>query len=351
MKGRTLARVYTLQSKSKPKHLKDLNLNDSHSSHEGEELKGCLSPNSVHISKTFKASGTPSNKTLVSPTNFSSKARSSLAEQPPETDAIENYLIMHDIGVGSNSVVKLAVSKSSNEKCAIKIYNKRALDDPGLRKCVMREVKILKKINHPNIVKYYEDMQGKNNFYIVTEFVKGVSLSDHVFGKALKRLQENEACEIFTQILRALDNLHSNSITHRDVRLENVMLDLQFNVKLIDFSFSTCFSNSKKSLVYCGSETYMAPETCNKLESHGPPIDIWAAGVLLYAIVTGAFPFYSKSGKRTIEKVKKGEYVLPEYLSASCKELIRSMLNPGPESRPSARELLNFEWIQKGGRE
>jgi serine/threonine protein kinase len=277
------------------------------------------------------------------------KTRNSLQIAPPETDAMEKYSILHDIGSGDYSVVKLGVLKSTGEKRAIKIYNKRALDDPKLRKCVMREAKILKKVNHPNIVHYFEDIQGKNNFYIITEFVRGLSLTDHVFGKALKRLQENEACEIFTQILQGLEYLHRNSITHRDVRLENVMLDLQFNVKLIDFSFATCFSNSKKSLVYCGSELYMAPEIASKCESFGPPVDVWAAGVLLYAMVTGEFPFFSQSSKRVLEKVKKGEFCVPHYLSSECKQIIQDMLKPW-EVRPTARELLSHPWIRSYSR-
>lgn len=346
---KTINRVFTLKIKGDKKPLPKLHLSDSHSSLEdqADNFQGHLSPISLQHSKTLKGSTTPSSKIPRSPTGFPTSTRFSIPNATLlETDALENYYIHSDLGKGTYSTVKLATHKATGQKFAIKIFNKKDLNDPALRKSVMREIKILKKIDHQNIVKYHEDMQGKNYLYIVMEYVKGIALSDHLIGKALKKLQENEACEVFVQIITALEYLHSKSITHRDLRLENILLDLQFNAKLIDFGVSTCFSNTKKLLVYSGGEVYMSPEIAKKEESLGPPIDIWAAGILLFALVTGTFPFNSKSKKRILDKVKAGEYEMPEYLSSECKELIQLMLNLSPESRPCARDILCHPWVR-----
>ena len=235
------------------------------------------------------------------------------------------------------------------QKCAIKIYSKKSLEDPSLKKNVTREIKILKKIDHPNIVKFYEEISGRLNLYIVMEYVKGIALNNHLQIKGLKRLDEIEACEVFTQLISALDYCHNKGITHRDIKLENIQLDLHFNVKLIDFGFATCFSNNKKSLVYCGSPSYMAPEIINKEEFAGPPVDIWAAGIVLYLLVTGNFPFKSLKENRLFEKILKGEFEIPGYVSAMCRNLIMRILVQNPETRPTASDILNDLWITNKG--
>jgi serine/threonine protein kinase len=303
-------------------------------------LKGGISSNAAFLPfSTFGPFGPRAKACIIPCKDLSSQVQL-------EMDALENYHIWSDIGRGSYATVKLATHKSTSQKCAIKIYRKKDLEDPALRKNVMREIKILKKIDHDNIVKFYEEINGKNNLYIVMEYVKGISLNNHVTAKAMKRLQENEACEIFTKIMTALLYCHSKNVVHRDIKLENVLLDLCFNVKLIDFGFATCFANNKKALIFCGSPTYMAPEIIAKHEFFGPPVDIWAAGVLLFVLVTGAFPFNSKSEKRVFEKITAGEFNVPDFVSRSCKDLILAMLNPDVERRVSASQVLSHIWVK-----
>jgi serine/threonine protein kinase len=265
--------------------------------------------------------------------------------QTLEMDVLENYNIWSDIGRGSYATVKLATHKVSMQKCAIKIYSKKSLENASLKKNVSREIKILKKIHHPNIVEFYEEIEGKNNLYIAMEYVKGISLNNHLQAKASKKLEEMEACKIFSQLMSALDYCHSRNIAHRDIKLENVQLDLNFNLKLIDFGFATCYSTNKKTGMFCGSPSYMAPEIVNKEEFLGPPVDIWAAGVVLYILITGVFPFKSNHEDKVFLKIKKGKFSIPEWISSVCKSLIKAMLDPVPENRPSASEILNHSWI------
>lgn len=266
-----------------------------------------------------------------------------------EMDILENYNIWSDIGKGSYAVVKLATHKETMQKCAIKIYSNKSLEDQNLRKNVKREIKILKKIDHPNVVKFYEEIRGKHNLYIVMEYVKGIALNNHLVAKSHKRLDEAEASVIYKQIISALEYCHEKNITHRDIKLENVQLDLDYRVKLIDYGFATCYSNDKKTLVFCGSPSYMAPEIINKQQFAGPPVDIWASGILLYVLVTGKFPFQSSTEKKVFEKVKKGIYEIPDYLSRPCSDLIRDILDPNPNTRLTAKNILKHPWILNEG--
>lgn len=266
-----------------------------------------------------------------------------------EIDVLENYNVWSDIGKGSYAVVKLATQKQTMQKCAIKIYSNKSLEDPNLRKNVKREIKVLKKIDHPNIVKFYEEIRGKHNLYIVMEYVKGIALNNHLVAKSNKRLDEAEASVIYKQIVSALEYCHGKNIVHRDIKLENVQLDLDFRVKLIDYGFATCYSDNKKTLVFCGSPSYMAPEIINKQQFAGPPVDVWASGILLYVLVTGKFPFQSNTEKKVFEKVKKGVYEIPDYLSRSCSDLIRDILDPNPVTRPTAKNILNHPWVLNEG--
>ena len=306
------------------------------------DIRGSVSPRLMPLSPSLPFG--PKTKACIVPCKDLSDTSNAI-----EMDALENYNIWSDIGKGSYATVKLGTHKATQQKCAIKVYSKRSLEDVALKKNVMREIKILKKIDHTNIVKFYEEITGKNNLYIVMEYVRGIALSNHLQSKSIKRLDEAESCEIFHQLISALHYCHSRNITHRDIKLENIQLDLHFNVKLIDFGFATCFKGNKKSLIFCGSPSYMAPEIIRKQEFLGPPVDIWAAGIVLYLLVTGTFPFKSHNEKKVFERIKKGCFEFPEHVSGLCRNLIVSMLDQAPENRPSALAILSHSWIASNG--
>jgi len=146
-------------------------------------------------------------------------------------------------------------------------------------------------MNHDNIVKLIEAFETDSHVYLVMEDVSGGSLHSYLKEMINKQLEEEEARRIFKQIMIALKYCHSKCIAHRDIKLENILLDEDKNVKLIDFGFSTCIPNHKKIRMFCGTPSYMAPQIVSKVEYAGPPADIWATGVLLYALLNGCFPF------------------------------------------------------------
>ena len=317
-----------------------------------------ISPNPVRRSCAMKAivfSGSPSHKVPLSPSApFGPKAKAFIIPNKDlsdrsrvlDMDELENYKVWSEIGKGSYAVVKLATHKATMEKCAIKVYSNKSLEDSALKENVLREIKVLQQISHQNIVKFYEQLQGNNNLYLVMEYVRGIGLNNHLVARSMKRLHEPEACTIFTQVISALKYCHERNIVHRDIKLENIQLDLHCNVKLIDFGFATCIPNNKKSLIFCGSPSYMAPEIINKVEYYGPPVDIWACGIVLFLLVTGDFPFKGNTEKRVFERIKKGSFDVPAYVTQLCADLIRRILNPVPGERLTAREILDHPWVK-----
>ncbi len=161
----------------------------------------------------------------------------------------------------------------------------------------------MKRINHPNIAKLFDVIETETQVVLVMEYISGGSTHGYLKSKPNRRIDENSARKIFSQLISALYYLHSKCIAHRDIKLENVMLDHHRNVKLIDFGFSTQIPNTQKVKLFCGTPSYMAPEIVQKIEFCGPPTDIYAAGVLLFAFFCGCFPFKGANDKELYKKI------------------------------------------------
>jgi MAP/microtubule affinity-regulating kinase len=135
-------------------------------------------------------------------------------------------------------------------------------------------------------------------------------------------------------------------VAHRDIKLENVLLDARGNVKLIDFGFSTCIPNDKKVKLFCGTPSYMAPEIVSKTEFCGPPTDIWATGVLLYTFFNGCFPFRGQNDKELYKKICSGDFVIPDYVPRGAGDILKKMIRVKAEDRLTSAELYCEPWIQ-----
>lgn len=260
---------------------------------------------------------------------------------------LENFILGCEIGKGAYAVVRSGKNVENNAKVAVKIYDKGKLNSDSKLKNVEREIRILGKMNHPNIVKLFKTIENKNSLNLVMEFVGGCSLLVYLKGKEDRKVCEGEARRIFRQILMALEYCHRMNITHRDIKLENILIDHNQNIKIIDFGFSTCFPNEKKFRLFCGTPSYMSPEIVQKQESHGPPSDIWAAGVVLYVLTTGTFPFKANHSSELYQKIQKGTYLIPSALSPDLLHLLTSMLSLDPQKRPTASDCLNAQWFKE----
>jgi len=172
---------------------------------------------------------------------------------------VHSFIFGKKIGEGAYAIVKEATSREDNSKYAVKIYDKSKLSDPNRQSSVRREVVLLKNMKHANIVKLIEAFETDTHVYLVMENVQGGSLFSYLKEMINRQMDEEEARRIFQQILTALKYCHSKSIAHRDIKLENVLLDENKNVKIIDFGFSTCIPYYKKKRMFCGTPSYMAP--------------------------------------------------------------------------------------------
>lgn len=264
-----------------------------------------------------------------------------------QTELLEGYTILKEIGRGAYAVVKSARCTKDNKIVAIKIYDKLKTLTPSRKKNVDREIKILERLEHPSIVKLFHTIETKKSLNLIMEHISGCSLIAYLKKRPKKRLDESEARRIFIQILSALEYCHSLNITHRDIKLENILIDTSHTVKIIDFGFSTCFSNEKKISLFCGTPSYMSPEIVGKYEAFGPPSDIWAAGVVLYVLLTGVFPFKAPHTRELYSKIQKGAFLIPAFLTPEASSLITAMICIDPYKRPSAKLALEYSWFKE----
>lgn len=135
-------------------------------------------------------------------------------------------------------------------------------------------------------------------------------------------------------------------MTHRDIKLENILLDETKTVaKLIDFGFSTCIPHERKVKIFCGTPSYMAPEIVSKIEYSGPPADIWALGVLMFALLCGKFPFRGTNDKELYSNICKQELAFPEHVSRGARHFLQKLFNKNPDARPSSKEILRDPYL------
>ncbi len=263
-------------------------------------------------------------------------------------DALEAYQLGRQIGKGAYAVVREVVRKTDNAKFAVKVYEKYRLMDPQRRRNVNREIQILQKLDHQNIVKLIETVDGTKQLCLVFELVRGGSLYSHIKSKDGRRLDESEARRVFKQILAGIKYCHTKGVSHRDIKLENLLLDERKNVKIIDFGFSTCAAPNAKLHMFCGTPSYMAPEIVSKRDYYGPPADIWALGVVLYAMLVGKFPFKGLTERDLYRSIARGVYAAPAHVSARARALIARMLQVDPSRRPSCEDIANDPFVCEG---
>lgn len=150
----------------------------------------------------------------------------------------------------------------------------------------------------------------------------------------------------FKQISEAFDYLHHRGIAHRDVKLDNILIEDKTNmIKVIDFGFAAFCSNTQKLKIFCGTPSYMAPELVRKHEYDGRHVDMWALGVLLYALLAGAFPFRGQNEHELYGKIQRGQLKFPETMTREARQVITRLIEIDPRKRYRASELMREPWI------
>ena len=265
----------------------------------------------------------------------------------------KKYKILSKLGSGSFGNVFLAENKYTKEKVAMKIIkkaNKDLLSDGEIKD----EINILKNLEHPDIVRIIESFNTRESYVLVTEYCEGGELYDQV----KNQLSETQIAVIFKQLLSGLAYLHSHNIVHRDLKLENILIqeiekskttgeDL-FNIKIIDFGTARIFSSKKKPQSIVGSSYYIAPEVLR--QHYNKECDLWSVGVILYMFIVGHAPFDGCDDEEITGNIQKGIYKKDERrwkkASKEVKELIQKLLIYNPKKRLTALEALKHPWFK-----
>ncbi|KNC85222.1 CAMK/CAMKL/MARK protein kinase, variant [Sphaeroforma arctica JP610] len=257
---------------------------------------------------------------------------------------VGNYKIIKKVGKGRFSSVMLARHLFTGQQVAVKMVEKKYLDENELN-TLMREVGILKQLNHPNIVRLFEVIITSETIYLVQEYCPHGEFYDYLVPKG--KMKEEEAKKCFYQIFSAINYCHSEMVVHRDLKPENVLLDADLNIKLADFGLSRFYDPNEKCKTFCGSPFYAAPEIFTGTPYTGPEPDIWALGVMVYTVVSGILPFENASA------ATEGRYTMDDDISIHCQSLIRGCLQPDRYRRCTIKDCVMSEWIRdvSGGAE
>ncbi|XP_068140141.1 serine/threonine-protein kinase MARK1 [Drosophila tropicalis] len=208
------------------------------------------------------------------------------------------------------------------------------------------EIGTLECVHHPNILRLFEVVETLGRVYLVTEWIRGGELYNHITQGG--PLREIHAAPLFKQLLLAVKHMHSLGYVHRDIKAENVLLLSEDRLKLADFGFSTQLINgpNQKLDTFCGSPPYAAPELFSDDHYIGAPVDVWALGILLYFMVVGNMPFRAPTIPGLKSAILKGDYLIPGQLSLPCIRLIQRILIHIPAQRPSIDDILNSQFVQ-----
>ena len=280
---------------------------------------------------------------------------------------VDDLVLIKSLGKGSYGEVFLTQKKGRPEYYATKKMDRTIFDLPANKKRLLYEIGILSNLNHPNIVKFCGLKKTINNWYLVTEFCNGGSLSDNLkkYMNHFKRPFTEEIVQyLMKQIVGAIQYLHFNKIIHRDLKLDNILVIfpseqdknslnmMNCTIKIIDFGFATKL-NGPLTYTALGTPTNMDPAILENIKTGVPnagyneKVDIWSLGTLCYEMVVGTKAFSGISTDEVFQKVKKGTYSLPLTLSKEVVEFINNMLQQDPNQRSTANQLLYHDFLTK----
>ena len=261
-------------------------------------------------------------------------------------EKLGDFLIKRTIGKGTFSKVKLAINTKTSEKVAIKILEKSKITEKDDIERLIREMFILKNLNNENIIKTYEIEETNNSYLIIMEYCEKGELFNYIIKN--NKLSEEETSFFFYQIVNGLEYLHSKGIIHRDLKPENLLLTSDYKLKIIDFGLSNFFDGKNLLITPCGSPCYASPEMVSGKKYNGFFSDIWALGIVLFAMICGYLPFEDKDNDVLFEKIKKCDLVFPDYLSSLIKDLIIKILKVKPQDRIKIEDIKKHKFYLIG---
>jgi serine/threonine protein kinase len=310
-------------------------------------------------SETVLLAPTPVLATTIPASNISApigvpanKSGTNLQQQQNKATFYMNYELRDEIGVGSTSKCYKCIKKSDGKEYACKVIDKRQVEMKfsGLLDQFFVEIKVLKALKHPNIIKLEDTFESPDRIYMIMEIMQGGELFDYVVEKGT--LSEEEASVLVRKITSAVAHMHSLDIIHRDLKPENLLLTKKgpnAEVKLIDFGLAKVVVQETVANSFLGTKGYLAPEMLQR-HSYDKAIDMWALGVIVFVLLCGCLPFDDDSSKINSESAVKKKFSLrfPKWaasLSNSAKDLLQNLLDTNPKTRYTAQQALNHPWV------
>ncbi|KAL0722327.1 hypothetical protein Bca4012_036926 [Brassica carinata] len=267
---------------------------------------------------------------------------------PQGSVLMDKYELGKLLGRGSFAKVYLARSISTGEDVAIKVIDKEKILKSGLAGHIKREISILRRVRHPYIVHLNEVMATKTKIYIVMEYVRGGDL----LGKVAKgRLRQGVARSYFQQLISSVAFCHSRGVYHRDLKLENLLLDDEGNLKVSDFGLSIVSEQLMQDGIcqtFCGTPAYLAPEVLTMKGYDAAKADVWSCGVILFVLMAGYLPFDDKNVMVMYKKIHKGKFKCPKWFSPELTRLMNRILDTNPDTRITISEIMKNRWFKKG---
>ena len=284
---------------------------------------------------------------------------------------IDQYILEKSLGKGAYGEVYLTTIKGDSKLIATKKIDKSFCENPITKKYLINEINILKMLNHPNIVKFIDLKRTSNHYYIMMEYCNGGELHkvlEKYMEKNGKPFPEEIVQHLMRQIIDAFKYIHSKDIMHRDIKLENILLNydtnedkqnqnlMKANIKIIDFGFAAKLEKNGLKYTTLGSPINMDPLILKELQKRGKKTqklgydkkaDIWSIGTICYEMAIGKYVFDGEKIDELIQKIEKGEYTVPTNLSKEIISFINGMLQYGPERRLNIEQLANHNFLKK----
>ncbi|KAI8593281.1 kinase-like domain-containing protein, partial [Geranomyces variabilis] len=257
-----------------------------------------------------------------------------------------DYQVGKTIGQGAFSKVKIGIHKETNQKVAIKIIDKRQVAAKAEKaKKLQLEVQLLMRLDHPNVIRLYQVMETEEECFVVMEYAQGGELIEHIAARG--HLPEKEARRYFRQIISAMDHCHLANVVHRDLKLENLLLNGERDILISDFGLGRTYRSDAEELMktFCGTPNYAAVELISGIPYVGVKSDIWAMGVVLYVMMTGRPPFSGENISALYNKIKAVDYKCPEYFSRGLRQVLAKILVKDPKVRICMADLREDPWV------
>ncbi|KAK9786189.1 hypothetical protein WJX73_005031 [Symbiochloris irregularis] len=276
-----------------------------------------------------------------------------IPQEPRCTWTLANFTLGDQLGSGAFGEVFVATEIQCGRTVALKRVRKQMLADHHLSHLAAREIEMhgrVSRLQHPNILELYGSFQDEGYYYMILQYIDGVDLLEFLqmyIEDTGHQLYEADAAEMVGAIADALRACHEADVVHRDVKMENVLVDSSGCLKLADFGSANVPALARKESI-CGTTHYQSPELVEKT-GHDCAVDLWGLGVVLFVILAGEMPFGGsrKEGPQVIEgRITSGKRkALPQHVSREAQQLVDKLLSPSPGDRPSAQQVLSHPWI------